>query len=95
MARGLVLSGRGLRRVGSGPHHLIKSEGHQERTKHVDIYYHYIKYRVWEGYLALQHVRTHEMAADGLTKPLDKQAYLTWVKQIGLTKPTFSLVAHD
>jgi hypothetical protein len=54
---------------------LVASEGHHERTKHVDIYYHYIKDRVKDGYLALQHVRTFEMAADGLTKPLDKLAH--------------------
>lgn len=74
---------------------LVASEGHHERTKHVDIYYHYIKDRVKDGHLALQHVRTHEMAADGLTKPLDKLAHLHWVKQIRLCKPTISPVIHN
>jgi hypothetical protein len=35
---------------------LISAEGYHERTKHVDIYYHYIKDRVKEGHISLQHV---------------------------------------
>jgi hypothetical protein len=51
---------------------LVASEGHHERTKHVDIYYYYIKDAVKDGKIKLTHVPTAEMAADGLTKPLDK-----------------------
>jgi hypothetical protein len=49
---------------------LVASEGHHERTKHVDIYYHYIKDQVKDGYIVLQHVGTKDMAADGLTLSL-------------------------
>jgi hypothetical protein len=66
---------------------LVSAEGHHERTKHVDIYYHYIKDRVKEGHISLQHVRTHDMAADGLTKPLDKLAHRRFLDQVGLRKP--------
>ena len=54
---------------------LLRSEGHSERSKHVDIYYHYIKDRVQDGHLKVKHVRTTAMAADGLTKPLERVAY--------------------
>jgi phosphopantetheinyl transferase (holo-ACP synthase) len=66
---------------------LVSAEGYHERTKHVNIYYHYIKDRVKEGHLSLQHIRTHDMAADGLTKPLDKLAHRRFLDQVGLRKP--------
>jgi hypothetical protein len=62
---------------------LVSAKGHHKRTKHVDIYYHYIK----EGHLSLQHVRTHDMEADGLTKPLDKHAHCRFLDQVGLRTP--------
>jgi hypothetical protein len=63
---------------------------HHERTKHVDIYYHYIKDRVRDGYLQLQHVGTKDMAADGLTKPLEDVAHNRFLHQVGLRKPELS-----
>jgi hypothetical protein len=69
---------------------LVQAEGHHERTKHVDIYYHYIKDRVHDGYLELQHVGTKDMAADGLTKPLEDVAHNRFLHQVGLRKPELS-----
>jgi len=66
---------------------LVSSEGHHERTKHVDIYYHYIKDQVKDGKIDLQYVPTADMAADGLTKPLDKLKHAAWVAQVGLRPP--------
>jgi hypothetical protein len=66
---------------------LVSSEGHHERTKHVDIYYHYIKNQVKDGKIDLQYVSTAEMAADDLTKPLDKLKHTAWVAQVGLRPP--------
>jgi hypothetical protein len=66
---------------------LVFSEGHHERTKHVDIYYHYIKNAVKDGKIKPTHVPTAKMAADGLTKPLDKIKQAAWVAQVGLRKP--------
>jgi hypothetical protein len=66
---------------------LTASEGHHERTKHVDIYYHYIKDQLKDGYLTLEHVGTKDMAADGLTKPLDDVGHQRFLRQIGLRRP--------
>jgi hypothetical protein len=66
---------------------LVSSEGYHERTKHVDIYYHYIKDQVKDGKIDLQYVPTAKMAADGLTKPLDKLKHAAWVAQVGLRLP--------
>jgi hypothetical protein len=74
---------------------LVSAEGHHERTKHVDIYSHYIKDRVKNGHLNLQHVRTYDMAADGLTKPLDKHAHRRFLDPVGLRKPIInSAITH-
>jgi hypothetical protein len=67
---------------------LLTADGHHERTKHVDIYYHYIRDCVKDGHLTVSHVRTHEMAADGLTKPLDCYGHAHFLTHVGLSKPT-------
>jgi len=66
---------------------LVASEGHHERTKHANIYYYYIKDQVKDGCIVLQHVGTKDMAADGLTKPLDEIAYRRFLQQVGLRRP--------
>ncbi|KAF1931365.1 uncharacterized protein M421DRAFT_56926, partial [Didymella exigua CBS 183.55] len=45
------------------------------RTKHVDIYYHYVKERVCNNHLTVKHVCTTAMTTNSLTKPLDRVAY--------------------
>jgi hypothetical protein len=72
---------------------LVASEGHHERTKHVDIYYYYIKDQVKDGYIVLQHVRTKDMATNGLTKPLDEMAHRCFLQQVGLCRP-YLTAAH-
>lgn len=44
-------------------------EDHQ-RSKHIDVAYHYIRDKVDQGLMVLQYVPTKEMVADFLTKPL-------------------------
>jgi hypothetical protein len=53
----------------------VHAKGYYKRTKHVNIYYYYIKDRVKAGHISLEHVRTYNIAADGLTKPLDRLSY--------------------
>ena len=45
------------------------------RTKHIDIKYHYIRERVAEKQLLVQHCATGDMIADTLTKGLPKPAF--------------------
>ena len=45
------------------------------RTKHIDIKYHYIREKVAEKHLAVQHCVTGDMTADTLTKGLPKPAF--------------------
>ena len=48
------------------------SEFHQ-RTKHIDIQWHWIRERVEEGSITFNYVPTTEMVADVLTKALSKE----------------------
>jgi hypothetical protein len=43
-----------------------------QRTKHIDIRYHYVKEQVEAGNITLQYVPTEEMVADALTKPVGR-----------------------
>ena len=45
------------------------------RTKHIDVRYHWVREEVAKGTLQLEYIPTGQMAADGLTKPLGRQAF--------------------
>jgi hypothetical protein len=60
-------------------------EQHQ-RSKHVDIQYHYVRGEVAKGSVVMQYTPTAEMAADGLTKPLTAQKHHTFLKQLRMNQ---------
>ena len=64
---------------------LAHSHGHHERTKHIDIHYKWIRQAIELGKVKLAHVAGTEMAADGLTKPLEHQAHQHFVNLIKMT----------
>jgi hypothetical protein len=43
-----------------------------DKTKHIEIWYHYIRDLVQKGVVKLQYVGTDEQVADVLTKPLSR-----------------------
>ena len=49
-----------------------------DRSKHIDIRYHYIPDMVQRGAIRLQHIDTDEQVADILTKPLGKVKFMTF-----------------
>ena len=49
---------------------LAKNPIHHQRTKHIDIRYHFIRFDVEEGIVILEYVPTNENYADLFTKPL-------------------------
>jgi hypothetical protein len=51
---------------------LAHNPEHHARTKHIDIQHHFIRQHVTDKTIDLQHVGTAEMAADILTKALDR-----------------------
>ena len=55
------------------------------RTKHIDVQWHFVREMVEKGCIRLEYCPTEEMAADGLTKPLEKVKFGRFIRQIGLT----------
>ncbi|RFU24803.1 hypothetical protein B7463_g11531, partial [Scytalidium lignicola] len=64
---------------------LTKNLHLHERSKHIDICYHYIRDLGEKGRLRVDFVPTTEMIADGFTKPLQRVAFERFKNQIGLS----------
>jgi hypothetical protein len=51
---------------------LAKNPSHHQRSKHIDVRYHYVRQQVAKRTIQLDYVATADQAADQLTKPLSK-----------------------
>ena len=56
----------------------------QNKSKHIDIRYHYVRQKVVEHAITLLYVPTSEMPADALTKPLDPKTFLKFRSMMGV-----------
>ena len=63
---------------------LVKNPHLHERSKHIDICYHFIRDLAEKGKLDIAYVPTADMAADGMTKPLGKVAFERFKWQLGV-----------
>ena len=63
---------------------LVKNPEYHQRTKHIDIQYHYIRQVYEDGLIGLDFVPTAGQAADILNKPLAPQAYQRGRQLLGL-----------
>jgi hypothetical protein len=63
---------------------LYKNPVHHERSKHIDVRFHYIWECVEEGMIKVQHVNTNDQLADILTKSLGKQKFIEMRKKVGV-----------
>jgi len=57
---------------------------YHQRTKHIDIRYHFIRERIQSGDIILEYMPTNEMTADMLTKPLPFYTFQKHVQNLGL-----------
>lgn len=55
--------------------HLIKNTAYHERTKHIDVRYHFIREAVSERDILVKKVSTHDNPADMLTKPVTSNKF--------------------
>ena len=54
---------------------LTRNPEHHQRTKHIDVQYHYIRQLVEDEAVTIDYIPTAQMAADILTKPLNKKLF--------------------
>ena len=54
------------------------------RSKHIDIKYHFIHNMVQRGAIRFHHIGTDEQVTDILTKPLGKVKFLTFRERLGV-----------
>ena len=63
---------------------LAENPEYHQRTKHIDIKYHYVRSEVATKKLELFYVQSKDNAADGFTKPLSETNHVVWVKLLGM-----------
>jgi hypothetical protein len=68
---------------------LSKNPVFHDRSKHIDIIYHFIRDRIQKGKMKLQYISTNEQVADILTKPLEKGKFLFFRDRLGVVQNTF------
>jgi len=56
------------------------------RTKHVEIHYHFIREKVLQGEIDLEHIKTEKQIADVFTKGLSVNKFETLCQQLGMVK---------
>ena len=57
---------------------------HHQRTKHVDITYHFVRETVQEDLIQLRHIGTNDQLADYLTKAMPSPKWQKYIDQVGL-----------
>eukprot|EP00253_Pinus_taeda_P021741 PITA_21741 len=67
-----------------------KNHVFHDRSKHIDIRYHFIRDMVQRGAIRLHHIGTDEQVANILTKPLGKVKFLTFQERLGvMERPSY------
>jgi hypothetical protein len=59
-----------------------------DKSKHIEIKYHYIRDKVQKGAVKLQHISTYEHIADILIKPLVKGKFVYFIDKLGVVENT-------
>jgi hypothetical protein len=57
-----------------------------DRSKHIEIHYHFIHDMVQRGALKLQYISTDEQVADVLTKPLSRVKFEHFRDKLGIVQ---------
>ncbi|KAK9694649.1 Reverse transcriptase (RNA-dependent DNA polymerase) [Popillia japonica] len=66
---------------------LAETSAYRQRTKHtkhIDVRHHFLREKIEDGKILINHIPTDKMTADSLTKPLFKQKHETCAKNMGL-----------
>jgi hypothetical protein len=68
---------------------LSKNSCYRARSKHIETRHHFIREKIENGLLQVQHLKTDEITADILTKALPKQKHLYCLNKMGLKMAQF------
>jgi hypothetical protein len=63
---------------------LIGNPEYHKRSKHIDIRYHWIRELIATKQIDIHYRPTAEMIADGLTKPLPKDSFVSFKHMLGV-----------
>ena len=63
---------------------LAKNEILSDRSKHIDVRFHFLRHHVQAGTIELKYCPTEKMVADALTKPLQRVKLSQHVADMGL-----------
>jgi hypothetical protein len=63
---------------------LTKNPAFHNRSKHIDVQYHYTREKVANGEIQITYIPMGEMVADALTKPLEPAPHKVHCKKMGL-----------
>ena len=64
--------------------HLTKNQMYHERTKHIDVRYHFVRDVVLQGTVTVQKISTTENPADMLTKSIPSEKFRHCLNLVGL-----------
>ena len=68
---------------------LVENPVFHDRSKHIEIRYHFICDHVQKGTVKLQYLSTDEQVADILTKSLGKSKFVYFKDKMGVVQNTF------
>jgi hypothetical protein len=63
---------------------LAKNLVHYERSKYIDVYFHFIQEHVKNGDVEMTHVVNHDQVTDIFTKPLPAELFNKFKKLLGM-----------
>ena len=66
-----------------------------DKSKHIEIKYHYIRDKVQRGAVRLHHISIDHQIVDILTKPLLKGKFLFFREQLGIMDVTILGISHS
>ena len=64
---------------------LVRNPEYHQRTKHIDVRFHFIRSMQEDGLVDVSYVQTTEKYADGLTKSLDRPKFSKFKSDIGMS----------
>ena len=65
---------------------IAKNPQFHDRTKHIEVRYHYLRDKVEAEELDLEYIPTGEQVADVLTKALNREKHTSFTKDMGVVR---------